>query len=142
MSFKVLTSATAAAAAFVLVTSLAAANPSSSTVSTQTCPNTATTTNGTASSKSGVIEGAIPTTNTTKSTNSTQNGSPLEPSVVNPNNVSELPCAEGLPNGGGTAVHVNRLAGRNMLTHNPNGSSWLSKYNRSMRVSRAGNPPQ
>ena len=142
MTFKFLTGAVAATAAFVLAMSMALGNPTSKpVVSTQTCPNTATTTNGTATSKGGVVEGAIPTSNTTKTTNSTQNGSPLEHTVLNPTNSMDMPCAEGQAKGGTTAtVRSNQLAGRNMLTQNPNGSNWLSKYNRSTSVSRT-NPP-
>ena len=106
------------------------------------CASHGTTTNGTPTSRGGVVEGAIPSTNTTKTTNATQNGSPIEPNVSNPTNVSELPCAEGVPSGGTTApVRMSRARSRNMLTHNPNGRNWLAKYDRGARVSSTGNPP-
>lgn len=109
MTWRILAGSAAATVAFLVASTMAAAQttqPSTSTTATQPCPTqstttpsetNATTTNGSPSSTSGVVEGEVPTTNPTKRTNTSQNGSPVENNVSNPTNLNEQTCTQSAP---------------------------------------------
>ena len=114
----------------------------------QVTPETTPAPNGTTTNGSPTVgpvqEGDIPTTNPTKTTNATQNGSPLEHTPGTPLNVYRPPITRAVPTVAQPVIRCSpmtrptvqmqpTIARRDMLRNNPNGHRWLDKFNRRPR---------